>query len=246
MKGLIFAAGIGSRLRPWTDNHPKALVEVGGKAMLQRVIENMKLAGISQIVINIHHKADQIIDFISTNRSFGIDIAFSDERECLLDTGGAVVRAAGLLAGSEHVLIHNADIYTDLNLMELINAHRRSGADATLLTSLRKSSRKLLVNASGRLKGWINTATGETLPGDIADIDSLSQVSFNGIHIISPDVIEWLSSHAPSKVFPIIPQYIAMSVQLHIGTFIPQHRYSWVDIGRPETLELARNIAHDS
>ncbi len=245
MNGLIFAAGIGSRLKPWTDFHPKALVEVGNKPMLQRVIENMKKAGIENIIINIHHMADQIVDFVKSNDSFGINISFSDERDSLLDTGGAIVKASRLINNNDPVMIHNADIYTDLDLTTLIAAHNQSKADATLLTSRRESSRQLLADNDGYLCGWINHSTGETIPEHIDNSEALHQVSFNGIHIINQSVLEWLCKKAPGKAFPIIPQYIAMSRELRISTVIPRYDYTWVDIGKPASLEMARKIAQE-
>lgn len=246
MKGFIFAAGIGSRLKPWTDHHPKALAPVGDKPMLQRVIENMQHAGINDIIINVHHMADQIISFIQANNSFGANIAFSDETACLLDTGGAIVMAAPLLAGTDAVLIHNADIFTDLDLTQLIDRHTQSGADATLLTSTRQSSRQLIFDTTGRLQGWINHTSGDTLPLGFKPADSHNTLSFNGIHVISQPVIAWLTTHAPAQVFPIIPQYIAMSPTLDIRTYTPATPYTWVDIGKPANLAQAQLLTSNS
>ncbi|MDE6152920.1 MAG: NTP transferase domain-containing protein [Muribaculaceae bacterium] len=245
MNGLIFAAGIGSRLKPWTDFHPKALVEVGHKPMLQRVVENMKKAGIENIIINIHHMADQIVDFVKNNDSFGVNISFSNETDCLLDTGGAIVKASNLIGNNNPVMIHNADIYTDLDLSALMTAHDNAETDATLLTSHRESSRQLLTDNDGYLCGWINNSTGETIPRHIDNTDTLHQVSFNGIHIVNHTVIDWLRDNAPAKAFPIIPQYIAMSSKLRIKTVIPECDYIWVDIGKPASLEMARKIAQE-
>lgn len=242
MYGLIFAAGLGTRLKPWTDTHPKALVEVGGKPMLQRVIENMLHAGIDRIVINVHHLPDQIRDFVAANHSFGAHIIFSDESSRLLDTGGAVLHASRLIDPDEDILIHNVDIYTDLSLQVLIDRHNQLRPAATLLTSTRKSSRQLVVDSNSRLCGWINHNTGERLPAD-ADFRAgdYTALSFNGIHIITPSVVRALGAiHSTGDVFPIIPQYVALSPTLDIRCFTPTSEYTWIDVGKLESLEMAR------
>ena len=142
---MIFAAGLGTRLRPLTDNMPKALVSVAGKTMLERVILKLKDAGFHDITINIHHFGSQIIDFLRANQNFGVDIHISDERGELLDTGGGIKKARLLLESNEPFLIHNADILTDLDLNAFYHHHLESDADATLLTNHRKTSRYLLM-----------------------------------------------------------------------------------------------------
>ena len=161
---MIFAAGLGTRLRPLTDNMPKALVPVAGKTMLERVILKLKDAGFHDITINIHHFGSQIIDFLRANQNFGVDIHISDERGELLDTGGGIKKARPLLESNEPFLIHNADILTDLDLNAFYHHHLESDADATLLTNHRKTSRYLLMNQDNRLCGWTNLSTGEVLP----------------------------------------------------------------------------------
>ena len=140
---MIFAAGLGTRLRPLTDNMPKALVPVAGKTMLERVILKLKDAGFHDITINIHHFGSQIIDFLRANQNFGVDIHISDERGELLDTGGGIKKARPLLESNEPFLIHNADILTDVDLNAFYHHHLESNADATLLTNHRKTSRYL-------------------------------------------------------------------------------------------------------
>lgn len=243
MKGFILAAGLGTRLKPWTLHHPKALVPVGGIPMLQRVIQNMKHAGITDIVINLHHFGDQIVDFIKSNDCFGVNIAFSDETDQLLDTGGAILKAAPLLLDAP-VLIHNADIFTDINLSDLISHHTNSNVDATLLTSPRHSSRQLLFGTDDNLKAWINHKTGERLPVDLDNNDMLRPLSFNGIHIINPTVIEWLKDNKTIEPFSIIPQYISMCDNLVLKAYTPVYEYQWIDIGKQETLKQAQSIAY--
>ena len=163
---MIFAAGLGTRLRPLTDHTPKALIKVAGKPMLEHVILRLKAAGFDDIVINIHHLGEQIIDFLRDNDNFGINIRISDERDFLLDTGGGIKKAEPLFDGSsEPILIHNADILSDIDLKALYQYHTQSGNDATLLVSHRKTVRYLLFDKpSLRLRGWINKDTLQTKP----------------------------------------------------------------------------------
>ena len=144
MKALVFAAGLGTRLRPLTDHKPKALVELCGVTMLERVITNIKNCGITDVVVNVHHFGDQIIDFLKNKDNFGINITISDERDLLLDTGGGILKARHLLEGDEAFLVHNADILTDLNLAEMIAYHKANGADVTLLAKQRSTQRYLV------------------------------------------------------------------------------------------------------
>ena len=156
MKAMIFAAGLGSRLKPLTDTMPKALVPIAGRPMLEHVILKLKAAGFTEIVINIHHFGEQILDFLKANENFGLIIHISDERDLLLDTGGGVKKARSFFENSdEPFLIHNVDILSDVNLKDLYDYHLQSGAVATLLASQRKTSRYLLFDAGKRLCGWM-------------------------------------------------------------------------------------------
>ena len=161
MKAMIFAAGLGTRLKPLTDNKPKALVEVGGKTMLELVILKLKEAGFNEIVINIHHFGQQIIDYLKANNNFGLTIHISDERDYLLDTGGGIKKATPFLMGNEPFLVHNVDIFSNVDLRQLYENHLKSGATATLLVSQRKTARHLLFNKENKLCGWHNNETGE-------------------------------------------------------------------------------------
>ena len=156
MKAMIFAAGLGTRLKPLTDHMPKALVPVAGKPMLEHVIEKLKASGFNEIVINVHHFGNQIIDFLKEKDNFGIQIWISDETEELLDTGGGIKKAAHFF--DEPFLVHNADILSNVNLKDLYEFHQASKNDATLLVSPRKTVRYLLFNEENRLCGWVNKA----------------------------------------------------------------------------------------
>lgn len=241
MKGMIFAAGIGSRLKPFTDRHPKAMVEIDGVPMLERVILNFIAAGIKDIVVNVHHFAGQIIKFID-NKSFGINIVVSDESDRLLDTGGGVAKAYDLLADSDNILLHNVDILTDIDLTKLINAHKSSPADVTLAVSKRKSSRQLYFDLNNRLIGWQNISTKEIRPDDFApDSTMCKPLAFSGIHIISAKALQMLKDYSRDKdIFSIVPFYLDKCYDLDIRGHEIASEFQWYDIGKPETLEIAR------
>lgn len=242
MKALIFAAGLGTRLRPLTDNKPKALVEVGGVPMLERVITKIISAGITEIAINTHHFPDQIIDFIA-NRRFPVNIVISDERHCLLDTGGGLLAAATMLGTDEPILIHNADILTDFDIADMASAHARSGAAATLLVSPRQTSRYLLFDSQNQMLGWTNEKTGEILPPTLPTTHSslLTKKAFGGVHIVGPELMADLVEYAQNKepAFPIMPYYIDACQRLKINGYTPTYSYMWHDIGKPDSLAAA-------
>ena len=242
MKAMIFAAGLGTRLRPLTDNMPKAMVPVAGKPMLQRVIENVAYYGFHDIVVNIHHFGQQIIDFLATNDNFGQNIVISDERDLLLDTGGGIKKARHLLNDGEPFLVHNADILTTLDLRRMYQSHCESDADATLLIKERKTERYLLFDDNNRLHGWINKKTGETRPSCFDHTKhSYQEFAFGGIHIISPTIFDTLESYSNEPKFSITPFYIDKCRELNIQGYNPSG-YEWFDIGKPETLELANQF----
>ena len=241
MKAMIFAAGLGTRLRPLTNDRPKALVEVGGTAMLERVINRLKSHGINEIVINIHHFGEKIIDFVKQNNNFGITIHISDERDLLLDTGGGILKAQQWLDGNEPIIIHNADILTDLDLREMRQQHIESGADATILVANRNTARYFLFDNDNNLKGWTNISTGEIKPKTLTEISQLTQLAFGGVHIISPSIFNTLEHYSSEPKFSITPFYIDNCNSLKIKGYQPKESYQWFDIGKPETLTLAEN-----
>lgn len=239
MKALVFAAGLGTRLRPLTDHMPKALVPVGGKPMLERVILRLKEAGCNDITINIHHFGEQIIDFVQANQSFGIDIHFSDERRELLDTGGGIRKARTFLEGSEPFIVHNADILTDVNLKDLYEFHLRQQADATLLVGHRETSRYLVFNQENLLCGWMNKSTGETRPDGFSLTPDVHRLyAFGGVHVFSPSLFSAMDSPRWEGKFSIIPFYLSVCRQARITGYRPL-RLQWFDIGKPDTLEKA-------
>lgn len=251
MKALVFAAGIGSRLRPYTDKHTKALVDVGGKPMLRNVIDRLTAAGVDDITVNVHHFAGQIKDYLSSVKSeIPAEIHISDESECLLDTGGGILRARKYLDSiktDEPFIVHNADILSTVDLQEMITHHTDTGADATLLVCDRDTSRKLAFDHSGRMHGWMNLGTGEIKAGpsveNPGDITKMHMLALGGIHILTPKVFPLLEkfAHTAGDKFSIIPFYINCTDLLDIRAYCPaRDSYSWYDIGKPETLEKAR------
>ncbi|MDE6485572.1 MAG: NTP transferase domain-containing protein [Duncaniella sp.] len=241
MKGLIFAAGLGTRLYPLTADSPKALVKLAGKPMLQHVIEKLGSAGITDIVINIHHYAGKIIEFLERNDNFGLNIQLSVEKEYPLETGGGLLKAAEWLDGDEPVLLHNADIYTDFPIGEMASAHMKSGADITLLADNRKSSRQLLFDRDKRMRGWTNLATGEVKPA-LVNLAGLEPKAFGGVHIINPSVVfPLLKAGAIEEVFSITQFYISVCNDVLIKGFTPSQPYGWHDIGTVEKLAAAES-----
>ncbi len=242
MRAFIFAAGLGTRLKPFTEHHPKALVPVCGVPMLQRVILKLKNAGIKDFVINVHHFAQQIIDFLAQNDNFGVNILISHEVEHPMETGGALLYAANLFKGEEPILIHNADILTDFDVNEMLAKHEKYGADATLLVAHRESSRQIYFDRNTHvLHGWRNLKTGESIPENFTDYDDYDSCAFGGVHIINPSVLQEIRHYATTDVFPIFPFYLSAISRLKIVSFMPEKPYNWFDIGKPETLQKAED-----
>lgn len=241
MKALVFAAGLGTRLRPLTDHKPKALVELCGVTMLERVITNIKSCGITDVVVNVHHFGDQIIDFLKDKDNFGINITISDERDLLLDTGGGILKARHLLEGDEPFLVHNADILTDLNLAEMIAYHKANGADVTLLAKQRSTQRYLVFGENNQMVGWTNIATGEVKPADLVVKQENSLLAFGGVHVISPRIFDSLARFATEPKFSIMQYYIAACRDINIAGYNP-YGYNWFDIGKIETLQKAEQF----
>ena len=239
MKAMIFAAGLGTRLRPLTDNMPKALVSVASKPMLERVILRLKDAGFNDITINIHHFGGQIIDFLHAHNNFFVDIHISDERGELLETGGGIKKARPLLEGNEPFLIHNSDILTDIDLNAFYRHHIESKADATLLTNRRKTSRYLLMDKDNRLCGWTNLSTGEVLPKELDyPSDHYQLQAFGCVHVLSPSIFQYMENERWTGKFSIIPFYVDICSQAHIQGY-PIDSENWFDVGKPETLAKA-------
>lgn len=246
MKAMIFAAGLGSRLKPLTDTMPKALVPVAGRPMLEHVILKLKASGFTEIVINIHHFGEQIVDFLQANDNFGLTIHISDERNRLLDTGGGIKKARSFFEHTnEPFLIHNVDILSDIDLKELYEYHRQKGGVATLLASRRETSRYLLFDADERLCGWTNKATGEVKPEGFQYTQSpgspYREYAFSGIHVLSPEVFCLMDTFCREAKFSIMDFYIS-SCRDNLFKGYLKECLKLIDIGKVETLAKAEEF----
>ena len=236
---MIFAAGLGTRLKPLTDHMPKALVPVAGKPMLEHVIGKLKSAGFDEIVINVHHFADQIIDFLKEKDNFGIRIWISDESEELLDTGGGIKKAAPYF--DEPFLVHNADILSNIDLKAMYNYHLTSSNDATLLVSPRKTVRYLLFDEGNRLQGWVNKDTLQTKPEGFAYHPEVQkEYAFGGIHVISPTLFKYMGDGWTGK-FSIMDFYLRTCHEAQLGGYVKED-LQLIDIGKPDTLAKAEDF----
>ena len=240
-KAMVLAAGLGTRLRPWTLTHPKALVPVGGVPMLERVLTRLENEGFGLIVVNVHHFAGQIIRYLESRQSKA-RIEISDESGLLLDTGGGLLHAAPILsADPDPVLVHNVDILSDAPLADLYSAHTASDADTTLLVSPRESSRRLLFSHDGLLRGWRDMKSGALRPAGFSPSPSMSAIAFSGIYVISPSLFGAMEDWAPGPVFPIMDFLLATcSVSRYRAYLLPSLHL--IDIGKPETLAQARSL----
>ena len=236
MKAFIFAAGLGTRLKPYTSNCPKALVKVDGKPMLQHLILKLKQFGVFEFYINIHHFGDQIIQFLKYHDNFGCTIHISDERAALLDTGGGLKKVLDQLSEDEDLLVHNVDVWTNFDLKYLFEHHKKSQSLISLLVQNRATSRYLLFDKEKHtLKGWVNKKTKEKIPSDIK-LDQYTEYAFNGIHIINTKA---RSLFPTDKIaFPIIPVYLKIAEYHDISALEIKANY-WLDIGKPEQLKKA-------
>lgn len=233
MDGMIFAAGIGSRLRPLTNDCPKALVKVAGKTLLEHAVAQMREAGVERLVINIHHFGEQMLDFLARHDNFDMDIVVSDERARLMDTGGGVLKARPLFHPGASVLIHNVDILTDLDLRTLREWHERQGAYATLVVKRGMADRVLKFNAAGCLKGWENKRTGERKIVDDGFYGA-EEFGYCGIQVLSPG---FLRNMALRDVFSIIDEHLLQAETHPIRSFV--HSGFFMDAGTPDALKDA-------
>lgn len=228
-KALIFAAGKGTRLKPFTDHHPKALAFVNNVPLLERNIKYLQSYGIQEFVINVHHFGEQIIDFLKEKENFGAKIDISDEKNELLETGGGLIFAKKYLEKEENFLIMNADILTDLNIQELVKFHLSHQNIVTLAVSDRESSRKLLFNDEMILKGWINKNTGETR---LAEFNKhFKEYAFSGVHCLNSSIFEKIKR---TGKFSIMEEYLDLMLENHIQGFL--HQAKLIDVGRPESV----------
>ncbi len=265
---MIFAAGLGTRLKPLTDTMPKALVRVGGEPLIKRVIMNLAAAGVDRIVVNVHHFAGQIIDYLKDNDNFGLDIRISDETAGLLETGGGIKKAAPLFDPADPILIHNVDILSNVDLREFYQVASRSeegkvkseeseggsekgkvkseksnccdAVDAVLLVSWRKTKRYLLFNDDMRLVGWTNIETGEVRsPYPELNPKECRMYAFAGIHALSPRLLKMMDEF-PDR-FGIIDFYLKACATHNIKGYVKDD-LKLMDIGKLDTLAQAEEF----
>ncbi len=259
MKALVFAAGLGTRLKPITDTLPKALVPVCSQPLLKHLIDKLKGAGYSDVVINIHHFAEKIKEYVAQNGNFGINISFSDETDLLRETGGGIRHAAELLNDGEPFLVHNVDILSNLDLEDFYDAHMAASISidtplATLLVSERETARYFLFDSENNLVGWMNRLSGE-VKSPFAELErgasdnfdwekflqehSLKKYAFAGTHIVSPEVFR-LMENWPER-FPIVDFYLQMADKYIIKGYV-KNDLKMVDVGKLDSLEEAEKF----
>jgi len=237
MKAMILAAGLGTRLKPFTDHHPKALAVVNDKTILQRNVEYLASFGIKDIIINVHHFAEQVIFFVEKNNGFGSNISFSDERDEVLETGGGIKKAARFFEKqNEPFVVMNVDVLTDMNLAAMISLHKTKSPMATLAVSSRQTSRYFLFDESNLLCGWKNVKTGEQKIS--RQSSKYIEKAFSGIHVISPEIFSLIKSEGK---FSMVDVYLELAKTQAIQAF--DHTGSkFIDVGKPESILRAAQI----
>ena len=241
MKAMILAAGLGTRLRHLTINRPKALMDVQGVPLLELLITRLRHEGFHELIINVHHLADQIREFLAQHHNFGLDIAISDETEALLDTGGGIRRAAWFLDDGAPFLVHNVDIVSDVDLAAMTAAHLQRQPLATLAVTKRPSVRSLLFDAAGQCVGWQNS---KTAAAKIArpSATALTPLAFSGIHVISPAIFRLMPDQ---PAFSIIDLYLQAAAGGQAILGYEHDAANWLDVGTPENLaRAAERYAH--
>ncbi|MDI3322553.1 nucleotidyltransferase family protein [Pinibacter soli] len=233
MKAMIFSAGLGTRFKPWTDKHPKALAVINGKSLLQRNIEYLQQFGITDVVVNVHHFADQIMDAILKNGGWGSNVVISDEQALVLETGGGLVKAKVLLEGNEPFLTLNVDILTNLDINAFLDFHKKENALISIAVLQRKTSRYFLLDNESHLCGWINTQTGEEKM--VHRKDNLQQKAYSGIAIFQPEVFSYLPKEGK---FSLATSYLELAATHTIAAY-DHTGDKWVDVGKPESVAIA-------
>jgi NDP-sugar pyrophosphorylase family protein len=255
MKAMIFAAGLGTRLKPLTDTMPKALVPLAGKTLLQWQIEKLKNAGITDIIVNVHHFPDMIINYLREHNNFDCNIQVSDERDMLLETGGGLRKAKSLLLGigsresgnnDEPILICNVDILSNIDIPTLLRAYNPDEM-GVVVVSPRETQRYLLFDDDNRLHGWTNIATGE-VRGPLSDnhypIANTRKLAFSGMQVLNPRIFEVMEKVVAEKgeKFSLIDLYLSIAEKEILRAFIPEN-YRMMDVGKINQLSEAEAFA---
>ncbi|MEJ7737928.1 MAG: nucleotidyltransferase family protein [Chitinophagaceae bacterium] len=235
MKAMILAAGLGTRLKPWTDHHPKALAQVNGKPLLQHNIEYLQRHGIQEVIVNVHHFADQIIEAITLNNGWKTTVTVSDETDAVLETGGGLKKASWFFDTGDFVLM-NVDVLTDMNLKAMISHHRKHQCLATLAVTNRATSRYFLFDEEHELCGWKNIETGEKKLVHFKE--KLVALAFSGIHVLNPSVFSHITREGK---FSMVDVYLELARQHRVKGF--DHSGSaFIDVGKPESLVKAEQL----
>lgn len=235
MKAMIFSAGLGTRFKPWTDKHPKALALVNGKSLLQRNIEYLQKYEIFDVIVNVHHFADQVVEAIEKNKGWGSNVIISDENNEVLETGGGLLKVKDLLQDDTFLTI-NVDILTDANLKYFLASHQQQNSLITLAVTDRETSRYLLFNKYNRLCGWRNTKTGEEKIA--VDAKEYFEKAYSGLAIFEPGVFDLIPF---TGKFSLIDVYLALANENKIAGF--DHSESkLLDVGKPESVARAEEL----
>ena len=236
MKAMIFSAGLGSRLKPWTDHHPKALAVVNGKTLLQRNIEYLQKYGISEVIVNVHHFSDQIISTLEKNKGWGSLVTISDETDAVLETGGGLKKASWYFKNEPIFVVMNVDILTDMSLSTMIEQHERLQPMATLAVSDRATSRYFLFDQQNILSGWENVKTGEKKV--VKNTGNLFQKAFSGIHVINSSLLPLIKQEGK---FSMVDVYLDLAKEYMICCY--NHTgAALIDVGKPESILAAETI----
>ena len=235
-QAMIFSAGLGTRFKPWTDKHPKALAMVNGKSLLQRNIEYLQQYGITKVIVNVHHFADQVIDAIEKNKGWGSEIRISDERHQLLETGGGLLWAKDLFLKDQPFMTLNVDILTDLNLNRIIRYHEKLNPLITVSVTDRETSRYLLINPENRVCGWKNKNTGDEKITTHCDI--LNEKAYSCIAIFDYEIFTWIPF---TGKFSLIDVYLALANEHPILAY-DHTGDKLVDVGKPESISIAESL----
>lgn len=236
---MIFSAGLGTRFKPWTDKHPKALAIVNGKPLLQRNIEYLQQHNIKDVIVNVHHFAEQIEDAIVENDGWGSDLLVSDERDELLDTGGGLLKAEELFNSEEKFITCNVDILTDLDINKLLKFHKQSNAMISFAVTNRKTSRNLLFDEENRLCGWRNNSTGEekiSIPGK-----KFIEKAYSCVVVFEYDIFRLMKEAGFTGKFSLIDVYLKLAADHRIMGY-DHTGDKLVDVGKPESVAVAESL----
>ena len=235
-KAMIFSAGLGTRFKPWTDKHPKALALVNGKSLLQRNIEYLQQYGIKDVIVNIHHFADQVVDTIKNNNGWGINVIISDETDIVLETGGGLLKAKSLFTPGEKFITCNVDILTDLDLDKLIAFHEKHHPLISFGVTNRKTSRNFLFDENGRLCGWINNTTGEQRIS--VQKENLVQKAYSCVVVFEYDVFDLIPF---AGKFSLTDVYLELAKQ-HTILGYDHTGDKLVDVGKTDSVAIAESL----